>query len=595
MNKLLYLFSLCALATLLIGNSADAQLRKTQVRNAGEVIDLNQFIGGFCGCTDCDGIPEHNNPTDEVNGFFLATRWTATVLSGGGLALGEPTMVTWSIAPDGTDANSGGGFVPSNLISTFDNLFNEPNAGSPDLTNRFWFGLFEQALDRWGELGGLEYVYEPNDDGLATFTAGGALGVRGDVRIGGFNIDGAGGTLAFNSFPNNGDMAIDTADSGLFGSAAAGFRLFRNVVTHEQGHGIGFAHVVSNNAGFLMEPFISGAFDGPQLDDVRAVHRGYGDVFEKGNDLAGNDSISNATDLGTLTEGQPVTIGTDGATGTFVLISDDDFVSIDDNGDTDFFRVTVEELGFISTTLTPVGATYNQSPEGGPGATPLNTSAQSNLTLALFNSSGSPEGLVNNAGLGGAETLNDILVPPGDYFIRVTGTANTVQLYTLSVSVESLDIPVSTGPTLVSPSTGVVTGGGVGDLLVADNSTLDLQPTVPEGSADEPIVALFTLFAPEAQVTSVSFSYEGSGNTPNLNQALSVFNTDTGLFEELDSRQVTLGDSNFQVTPDGNPQDYVSFPSGLILIEMAYQPTGPVFLYPWTISIDRLVTNTLGQ
>ncbi len=268
---------ICASILWIGSNDLDAQLRgrtprpeKKLASDAG--FDLNK-VWGRCGCDTCNGRLEHNEPFEEgrdagFGGFVLDSRWSISTLSGGGLGQGDPTILTWSIVPDGTDANGGSGFVPSNLIAVFDNLFNEPNAGNPDLTTRFWHGLIQQSLDRWGEISGVEYVYEPNDDGVANFGGGGAVGVRGDVRIGGFNIDGPSGILAFNQFPNVGDMAIDTADTGLYGNAGAAYRLFRNVFTHEQGHGIGIRHVESNNAGFLMEPFISGNFDGPQLDDV---------------------------------------------------------------------------------------------------------------------------------------------------------------------------------------------------------------------------------------------------------------------------------------------------------------------------------------
>ncbi|GIS63309.1 MAG: hypothetical protein CM1200mP2_55340 [Planctomycetaceae bacterium] len=34
-----------------------------------------------------------------------------------------------------------------------------------------------------------------------------------------------------------------------------------------------------------MEPFASTSFDGPQYDDILAVHRSYGDVFESGSGM----------------------------------------------------------------------------------------------------------------------------------------------------------------------------------------------------------------------------------------------------------------------------------------------------------------------
>ena len=511
MKKYTQLFMCCLL---LIGLASEVQAQKvTRPRLQPKTINLNQIFGR-CGCENCGGRLEHNDPYDEEeNAFFIVNRWSATVLSGGGLGQGDATMITWSIVPDGTDANGNPGFVPSNLIAAFDNLFNEPNAGSPDLTNRFWHGLIQQALDRWGEVSGIEYVYEPNDDGATNFGVGGALGVRGDVRIGGFNIDGGGNVLAFNTFPNSGDMAIDTADSFTYGNAAFNYRLFRNVFTHEQGHGIGFAHLQSNNAAFLMEPFISGAFDGPQIDDVLAAQRQYGDIYEKENGFQGNDTVANASDLGTIEDGENVVIGTDGATGTVVGINDVDFVSIDDNNDTDYFKFTIPELSFVDVVLTPVGATYNQSPEGGPGNVPINQSARSNLTLTLLDSGGSPIQISNTAPTGSPESIMDEFLLPGEYLVRATGNANTVQLYTLSIAVEGLTVPTPTAPSVVSYSSGATLNGTVAELLNSDNQDLNIIPTLDGLPDDEPIVANFTFFSPDVLLTSLSVTYEASANS----------------------------------------------------------------------------------
>ena len=558
-------------------------------------------IVGICGCEACSGRLEHNNPVEEGgdgsgNNFQIVTRWTATAMSGGGLQQGDPTILTWSIIPDGTDANGGGGFVPSNMIAAWDNAFNEANAGTADLTNRFWFSRIQQALDRWGELSGIEYIYEPNDDGVTNFGAGGLVGVRGDVRIGGFTIDGAGGPgdiLAFNSFPNVGDMAVDTANTATFSFPQSNFRTLRNVYTHEQGHGLGFAHLISNNARFLMEPAIDLAFDGPQLDDVRAIHRNYGDFNEKSNNFAGNDDFGNATDLGTLGDGESTIIGTHGATGTIVTAFETDFVSIDDNNDIDFYKISVDEIAFLDVTLDPVGATYNQSPEGGAGNVPLNSSNVSNLTLTLLTSTGSLLDLSNSGGLGQPEEILGQIVVPGDTIIRVQGSANSIQLYTLEVSATYLDVPNETSPSVVNVNTGTVTSGSVDDLATSNNQRIEISAAAPPNSGDAPLTATLTFFTPDNLPADLSVDYEGFGNTPNLQQTMSIFNSQTNLFEEVDTRAVTLDETSFNVSPSGDPRRFVAFPSGLTLVELIFEPTGPVIQFPWGISIDEVNLNTI--
>ena len=443
MRKPFFFFLL--IATLSVGSvESTAQQLEIQKARINSVLhrgsaNANQEYECEVQC-EC-GLPHNEQGTDSGTAQFeLTTRWSSTALSGSGLVQGDPTILTWSIIPDGTDANSGGGFAPSDMISALDSAFNEANAGTADLTNRFWFSLIQQALERWGDLSGLVYVYEPNDDGAANFSSNGELGVRGDIRIGGFDIPG--GAIGFNSFPNSGDMAIDTTVA-LLVNPNNNFRSFRNLIAHENGHGTGFSHVNSNNASFLMEPFLNSSIDGPQLDDVRAIQRGYGDVFEKENNFAGNDSLANAVDLGVVNDVQTISIGNDGASGTVVDINDVDFVSIDDDSDQDFFSFTITEPSFVDVVLRPVGATYNQSPESGDGDIPLDTSASSNLRLVLFDAAGSVIRFVGDGGLGEPESVTDEFLQPGEYIVRVNGGQNAMQLYTLDISAESGEEPDS--------------------------------------------------------------------------------------------------------------------------------------------------------
>ncbi len=209
--------------------------------------------------------------------FTLSSRWWTTATNGGGLGQGDPTTVTWSIVPDGTSIPAIGGISgessdPSNLVAFLGGIYGVATADS-NYTDEPWFTLIESTVDRWSELTGLTYLYEPNDDGAAftsyASSAPGVLGTRGDVRLGGHQIDGNAGVLAYNFFPNHGDMVIDTSDN-FFNNLGNDSRRLRNTLAHEQGHGIGLQHVESNNAGFLMEPFLSTGFDGPQFDDILA-------------------------------------------------------------------------------------------------------------------------------------------------------------------------------------------------------------------------------------------------------------------------------------------------------------------------------------
>ena len=395
-----------------------------------------------------DAYEAEHHADDEVgfSDFNADDRWRTTATNGGGIALGEAITLTWSIAPDGTNIPgfNGEAAAPSDLVSRFRTFYNDANnPADTDYVGEMWFTQIAAALNEWSDISGISYVYEPNDDGAAfsssSSAAPGVTGVRGDVRIGGHLIDGNSGVLAYNFFPDNGEMVIDTADSFYANLSSNSLRL-RNVIAHEAGHGVGFSHVESNNAAFLMEPFVSTGFDGPQLDDILAAHRNYGDVNEKG---GANETAGTATDLGSIGDGVTVSIGTQ-ANDTRVEATDTDFVSIDDDSDIDVFSFTVSANSSIDVNLSPQGPTYNQGRQGGTQSS-YNASAQSDLSFEILGTDGTTVLTTASAnGIGASESLSAFdLNVAGTYYVRISGADNVVQMYQLDVSV-TVDAPTST-------------------------------------------------------------------------------------------------------------------------------------------------------
>jgi Matrixin len=349
--------------------------------------------------------------------FQQTSRWTSTATDGGGLNQGMPTTLTYSFVPDGTTVTNLGiglGSGNSQLFAWLDGIYG---------SQANWQPLFEQVFDRWAELINVTYVFEPNDDGVNTNTASGQLGVRGDVRIAAFNFqnDGNGGVLAYNNFPNDGDMIFDAFDTFYNNTFSNSIR-FRNIAAHEHGHGLGMLHVCPVQQTKLMEPFISTAFDGPQLDDILNGIRHYGDVEEP------NDNAAQATDLGTI----PI--------GGFDVLSN---LGVDDNNDVDFFKVTVTERARITFAVSPQADQYDQGPQTQACNTGTSTDYNSihNLRITVLDGSGTTVGTFNDLGVGEIETAIFDAETSGDYFFIVDGATNinNVQRYELTVLVA--DVP----------------------------------------------------------------------------------------------------------------------------------------------------------
>ncbi len=343
--------------------------------------------------------------------YVLANRWSATATDGGGLGQGDPTTLTWSIVPDGTWIPSGVG-EPSSASTV--RAFFAGIYGSEAV----WIAVLQQVFDRWSELTGITYVYEPNDDGATFPDTAGALGWRGDIRIAGHPIDGNYGILAYNWYPNTGDMVIDVPDSFYANTSGNSLRL-RNVVAHEHGHGLGLKHVCPVSSTKLMEPYLATSFDGPQHDDILATNRFYGDRFEH------DDTPATAADLGAVSD---LTVDT---------------LSIDDNADTDVLGFSVAADSTLDAVVTPVGMTYLSGPQNSDGScspgTPYDSLRIHDLALRVLDTDGVTElAAADLGGLGEAEQLVGIELPSGagEYFVEITGdSTNSAQLLQLALAV----------------------------------------------------------------------------------------------------------------------------------------------------------------
>jgi hypothetical protein len=382
--------------------------------------------------------------------FFTANRWTNTATDGTNLNLspGSSVVLTWSLVPDGTPVGSQDSPTSSGLIAWLDDLYGNGSGGT-NLSLRPWFQYFQQSFDRVSALSGITFVYDPQlaafpvtDDAMYFFShyyqVPGVLGLRGDLRIGGFP-DGN----AFDSYlgatwlePNNGDITLNTNENSHFALPQRGvdrknytYLPLRNVLMHETLHAVGINHVQSTDAAFLMETFYQSAFDGPQLDDVLGLQRLYGDRYEKN---GGNNTYESATPLGTLSPAQPIAIGALGSS-SVVQPTETDFVSVSANTDADVYNFTLSTALDVRLVLAPRGTNYLM----GPAVyydTPFNSLTLNDLALELFDQDGATRlafADVNPAGLA-EEILRRLR--PGTYYARITGSQNYVQLYGLNLT-----------------------------------------------------------------------------------------------------------------------------------------------------------------
>lgn len=305
----------------------------------------------------------------------LNDHWSTTATNGPNQDVqGLPITLTWSIVADGTDIAQfpavGDSDDPSDLRAFLSNLYGGDPNGDPE--DQPYFVHFLTVFANVSAKTGVTYVYEENDDGLEVNASNpGVLGVRGDIRICGHDIDGNSGTLAYNHYPDRGDMVIDTDDDWLEDSLDDGnTNAFPNLIEHEHGHGLGLEHVCPLNSTKLMEPTIRTSFRGIQFDDIYSIQRHYGDFFEKHNSNRNNDSIANAVSL-------PVVPNTPYSF---------EWLSIDDDSDIDYYAFEASPGALITIRVIPSSAVYPEGRQKSPcnDVGTFDSTDQQNLSLALL-------------------------------------------------------------------------------------------------------------------------------------------------------------------------------------------------------------------
>ncbi|MFO0860059.1 MAG: matrixin family metalloprotease [Phycisphaerales bacterium] len=372
-------------------------------------------------------FPEGSAPTPEMiaaldramGRFPFQDRYNIA----GSWSHGLPTIVTWSLVPDGllipSAGISGETDSPSTLFATMD-------ANFP--SRELWIGLIQSCFDRWSQVCGIQFTRVESgsndwDDGAEFFAPGSDS--RGSIRIGMKPVGPS--PLAYAYGPSNGNVVIDSNDILTFTNPANDYRRFRNVLQHELGHAIGLAHACPQNGTKLMEPTSTTAFDGVRHDEIRAVQVLYGDIFEP------NDTSDMAADLGVLAPGA-FAFGTPPAP----AVTNGSTMGVSSDADIDYYKLTASGPTLLVANATPIGLTYASGLQNVDGSCSGGTSANSAMIQKLeFQLLRSDLSLLGTSTGTPTATLARTLIPAGTHLLKVYSTVphgfvNSSQLYSLS-------------------------------------------------------------------------------------------------------------------------------------------------------------------
>ncbi len=492
-------------------------------------ISLPEMSVMFDGDVDEQGLEDFLSslPDEQLFGGPTAaiqlqgSRWTSTA-GDPFVPEGEPFFLTYSFVSDGVTiptTNNGDAAAACNLEATM-------NANFPGGFTAFQ-DVVRDAFDQWQSITNITYVEVP-DDGAPFRTSNGLLPSatevgRGDIRIAMRFIDGSAGQniLAVNYFPNaGGDMLLDSGNIATFADPSNDFRMLRNVLLHEHGHGLGLRHVMPVNETKLMEPFASTSFDGPQEDDFLAAASLYGDFVES------NDSEAAATPIGDLQN--VATIGIDG-------------VVIERGGEEDWYKFNAVAGQRLFIDVNPLGSIYQHGAQPSdsnpnPPLETIDTLAAGNLRITL-NRNGQFQAFADAGLAGDSERIIGFVAPAtGVYHLKVdaAGVTDVPQQYEVIISRDEedaepeFDMFVQTGTPVALNNSQTVTyeattvdtdrhmfytieNNGNADLLLSGNPTIQIVgPAANDYTVNlEPTST--TIGEGESQVINIGFRPSAPG------------------------------------------------------------------------------------
>ena len=477
-------------------------------------------------------------------------RWSLTMFGNTG-AIGTPGRFGYSFVPDGTevpDQGLGGG--PSDLQGTFTSQFGSAN---------LWRQKFRQMFDSWEDLSGLVYD-EVSDDGAPLHFFPGQIGQRGDLRIAGIVLLEP-AVLAYNFFPNNGDMVINTDHN--WGVPTDDYRFFRNVAAHEHGHGMGLGHVMPMSETKLMEPVLSTLFDGPQEDDLQGCQFLYGDTRED------NDDIGHATELGVISSGQAV-----------------ELLAIERPSDKDWFLVEIPVGFHLTVRAEPVGTSYMVGSQGGPPPVMRHSRSINNLRLSAYLSDGvSLLGSSNLGGVGFPETLQSIARPAdGKVAVKVdvSTIAEDIQRYRLVFVLEGATTTFS--PNSLNIIQGREITGGLFGVQVSDDVRLKLIPATASLLQLDLIEFEVSTNSTITNPTAITVGYEGSASSMSVQRTLYAWDYVASSYVMISQGQSTTIEQTTESTL-ANPSRFVG-PNGAMKLKIHMVANGPMFAYPYESATD---------
>ncbi|MCH7904229.1 MAG: SBBP repeat-containing protein [Armatimonadetes bacterium] len=136
---------------------------------------------------------------------------------------------------------------------------------------------------------------------------------------------------------------------------------------------------------------------------------------------------------------------------------------------------------------------------------------------------------------------------------------------------------------------GMLTGGGLSDLLASDDSWMTVLPGITLNQAERQVQLIVVGTAPTETPSELRIRVEAHAEINNIGQWIELWNYDTSSWEEVDFMIATTTDSIVEVSITVDPGRFVQAGTKEMKAKISYKEAGIVLSFPWLISFDQTV------
>ena len=135
---------------------------------------------------------------------------------------------------------------------------------------------------------------------------------------------------------------------------------------------------------------------------------------------------------------------------------------------------------------------------------------------------------------------------------------------------------------------GSVVSGTLASLFNSDDNRLVMRPGIVFSTSEAPLQMQVDATAQSTTASTFRFKVESAANQGNIRQTISLFNFNTNSYEQLDTRIATTNDTVVEIVVTTNASRFVNPATGAVRSLIAWKAAGPVFSYPWLVSVDQV-------